>query len=187
MSGTDSYYQGRSANVRSYCAPGDPVCDFSGWLDDTMIDCGLKMPWCHHFGYISNGYTGAAVTFLLEHVTARPAPSPRPSAPVVTRSGSYREGELVYARVDDADADGDAEGFGFQWHWGTEIHSFADPSFGRVAAGRVDYPFNLGCGGANEQQVDVRMWVYDRSELSSEPVDIHLACSPARPGRSDRR
>jgi hypothetical protein len=108
--------------------------------------------------------------------TISPTAPPEAQAPRIASTSTYQEGVLVYVRTDYTDANGDADGFGFRWQWGTESHPFADPSFGRVSAGRVDYPFNLGCGQPNENAVDVQMWIYDRSGLTSSPVTVHVGC-----------
>jgi surface antigen len=106
-------------------------------------------------------------------------PSPPASearAPLIVSTRSYQEGVLVYAQTNYIDVNGDAEGFGFRWQPGTESHPFSSPSYGRVSAGRVDYPFNLACGQPNQYAVDVQMWIYDKAGLQSPAVTVHLAC-----------
>ncbi|MGQ0574311.1 MAG: DUF6777 domain-containing protein [Pseudonocardia sp.] len=119
--------------------------------------------------------------------TAAPPP-PQSSAPRITGTGSYQEGVLIYARISFADADGDAAGFGFNWivpgqgELEGESHPFTSPSFGRVSPGRVDYPFNHDCGGANQYESDVRFVIYDSEGNDSRSVIVHLACAEGGAG-----
>lgn len=104
--------------------------------------------------------------------------SPRP--PQITATSTYTEALLVYARVSYRNGDAAAVGFGFRGArgagWAPESHPFSNPSYGRVSVGRVDYPFNLGCGSANQYESDVEFWLYDSTGLRSASTIIHLKC-----------
>ena len=58
--------------------------------------------------------------------------------------------------------------------WAEESHSFADPSYGRVTPGQVDYPFNHAWGGA-QLESDIEFWV-DGEGGRSASVTVHLRC-----------
>jgi hypothetical protein len=107
------------------------------------------------------------------------------SALAISGTGTYREGGLVYARVNFTDPDGRASGFGFEGvggaGWGRENHPFSDPSFGRISPGQVDYPFNLACDSPEQYESDIRMWIYG-DDITTEPVTIHLACTTEAAG-----
>jgi hypothetical protein len=172
--GQGRYYDGYE-QVRSYCSSGDPLCNFGGFLDPNFRDClplGSKNV-CGHFEYAENGYTGAAAQFLFDRVRSG---APAGSSPRIDATSTYREGPLVYARVQYS---GDATGFGFRGTggagWAEESHPFTDPSYGRVSAGQVDYPFNLACGESGQYESDVEFWVYGDAGRSA-PVIIHLSC-----------
>ena len=100
--------------------------------------------------------------------------------PRITRVETYREGGLVYLRAFFTDPNGDAKGFGFRGAngsgWAEESHPFSNPSYGRVGPGRVDYPFNLGCGTGRDYETDIEFWIYDASGLRSESKIHHLTC-----------
>lgn len=104
-----------------------------------------------------------------------------PATLAISSTGTYREGGLVYARLNFTDPDGQALGFGFEGAagagWGRETHPFSDPSYGRISPGRVDYPFNLDCGSPGQYESDIRMWIYGDHDLTTAPVTIHLACA----------
>ena len=106
--------------------------------------------------------------------------TPEALIPQITHVSTYQEGVIVYARVQYSDPGHDAAGFGFVGAngagWAEENHSFADPSYGIPGPGRVDYPFNIGCGTGSEDTSDVQFWINDTAGDRSEPVIIHLAC-----------
>jgi hypothetical protein len=110
----------------------------------------------------------------------RPAKEP----PEIVHVDTYQEGVMVYFSLTYRDANNDAEGFGFHGArgsgWGEETHPFSSPSYGRTSPGRVDYPFNLGCGTASEYESDVEAWIYDSTGLQSRPVSVHLSCGTPR-------
>jgi hypothetical protein len=155
---TQGLYFDGADQVRSYCSSGDPVCNFKGLLDPDSLDCGpppLGNPViCGHLDYGENGYLGAGAQFLLDRVLTGPPAASGP--PRIEATETYREGELVYARVRYS---GDAAGFGFRGAngsgWAEESHPFSDPSYGRVSPGQVDYPFNLACGTDGEYESDI--------------------------------
>ena len=114
--------------------------------------------------------------------TASPTAPPDPSPPHIDNVGTYQEGTLVFFSILFSDPNGDAEGLGFRGvngsTWPEETHPFSNPGLGRVSPGRVDYPFDLGCGTSDEFESDVEAWIYDCTGRQSQPVVIHLACTP---------
>jgi hypothetical protein len=110
-----------------------------------------------------------------------PAP-PSASLPRIVETTTYQEGSLVYVS---ARFSGDATGFGFRGAngagWAEESHSFANPSYGRVQPGRVDYPFNHACGTSQQYESDVEFWVYNGADKRSGSAVVHLACSSSPP------
>ncbi len=184
---TGAYYPGMSAKVRSYCGAGDPVCGYTTASNENKTACNplVPMPWCHHFFYTKNGDVDAAVNFIFDRMKAAAAPASSTFA--ITSTGTYREGELVYARVNYVDPNEIARGFAFDGidnnGWGPESHPFTDPSYGRVSPGRVDYPFNLSCGNPDQYESDIRMLIWGDDDIATAPVTIHLACGDiSRPG-----
>jgi hypothetical protein len=173
--GQGRYYDGYE-QVRSYCSSGDPVCNFGGFLDPDLHDCGgpfSNASICGHFEYAENGYTGAAAQFLLDRVRSGPPAGPSPR---IEAAETYREGVHVYARVRYS---GPATGFGFRGangaRWAEESHPLTNPSYGRLSPGQVDYPFNHACGQSGQYESDVEFWVYGEAGRSA-PVLIHLSC-----------
>lgn len=114
-------------------------------------------------------------------VELRPLRPPADHPPVITGISTYQEDPLVYFSLRFTDVDGDAEGFGFRGvngaGWAEENIPFTSPSYGRVSPGRVDYPFNHGCGQDNEYESDVEAWIYDSEGNRSESIIVHLSCS----------
>ncbi|MGH3222221.1 MAG: hypothetical protein ACRDPY_26600 [Streptosporangiaceae bacterium] len=118
--------------------------------------------------------------------TAAPAPirgsTPASQGVQITHVETYQKGALVYFRIYYNDPDNDAEGFGFAGvngsGWAEETHPFFSPSYGIVGAGRIDYPFNLGCGTPQQiSRSDVKAWIYDTAGVRSKPVIVHLSCT----------
>jgi hypothetical protein len=104
--------------------------------------------------------------------------TPGPSAPHIVRASMYTEGVLVYLSLTYSDPDGDAVGFGFRGPlWAEETQSFASTGYGRASPGRIDYPFNHGCGTPSQISSDVEAWINDSTGLQSESVTLHLTCS----------
>jgi hypothetical protein len=103
--------------------------------------------------------------------------SNKESPPIITKTDTFREGDLEYVKVYFKDPDQDASGFGFTGiygsPWAQEQHPFTSPSFGTVSPGVVEYPFNLG-GGAGTPS-DIAFWISDSEGQNSAPVAIHLA------------
>jgi heat shock protein HtpX len=113
--------------------------------------------------------------------TTTRTPQPAQQPPRIARVETYRDGVLVLLVLFFGDPDNDAEGFGFRGingsGWAEEIHPFSSPSYGRVFPGRVEYPFNHGCGTASETESDVAAWIYDSTARSSAPIAVHLSCT----------
>lgn len=100
-----------------------------------------------------------------------------PEKPAIIRADRFREGVMVLLRVFFSDPNNDATGFGFRGSvWAQEEHTFSNPSYGRVFIGRVEYPFNHQCGTASQFESDVDTWIYDKSNMRSQSVSVHLAC-----------
>jgi eukaryotic-like serine/threonine-protein kinase len=104
-----------------------------------------------------------------------------PQVPQITSVGTYTQGELVYFDIDYSDPGNDAEGFGFVGvdgsGWAEENHPFSSPSYGIVGTDSIAYPFNVGCGTAQQQKSSVEAWIYDTAGDRSAPVDIQLVCT----------
>jgi hypothetical protein len=171
--GQGRYYQGYD-QVRSYCASGDPLCNFGGFTDTDFLDClHPSATTCGHYDYVNDGYTGAAAQFLLDRLTAH---GPGTTSPLINGTGMFREGSLVFAQVSYSGA---ATGFGFRGAngagWAEESHPFTDPSYGRISTGQVAYPFNLACSSSGQIETDVEFWVYSDAGRSPS-VTIHLNC-----------
>jgi hypothetical protein len=119
--------------------------------------------------------------------TTEPAPEPTPSptpvsqVPVITSAGTYTQGADVYFDIQYADPGHDAEGFGFVGvngsSWAEESHPFSSPSYGIVGLDSIAYPFNEGCGTAQQEDSYVQAWIYDTAGQRSTPVVIYLACT----------
>ena len=58
-----------------------------------------------------------------------------------------------------------------------ENHPFSSPSYGIVGLDSIAYPFNVGCGTAQQQKSSVEAWIYDAAGDRSTPVDIQLVCT----------
>ena len=101
--------------------------------------------------------------------------------PQITRIYSYQKGSLVYFSLTYADPGHDAKGFGFVGikgaGWAEENHPFSSPSYGIVGKDRIDYPFNLACGTAQQYNSWVEAWIYDSQGLRSNPVEVALSCT----------
>ncbi|MDI6105032.1 cutinase family protein [Actinoplanes sp. NEAU-A12] len=166
-------------HAATICLADDPVCNFT-WDDTAWCRYQPDSRSCAHVRYHTHLATYA--TWLTGLFPAHEPPVSEPQAPLIVSTSTYQEGVLVYARANYTDVNGDAEGFGFSWQPGTESHPFSSPSYGRVSAGRVDYPFNLACGQPNQKAVDVQMWIYDKGGLKSQPATVHLTCQRG-PGR----
>jgi hypothetical protein len=101
--------------------------------------------------------------------------------PQITSVGTYQQGVLVYFDIHYADPGNDAAGFGFVGvngsGWAEENHPFSSPSYGIVGTDSIAYPFNQGCGTAQEYESYVQAWIYDTAGDRSTPVVIHLVCA----------
>jgi len=119
--------------------------------------------------------------------TPPPPPPPVSSTPTITSVSTYTSGVEVYFLIGYADPRNDAEGFGFvginDSGWAEEQHPFTSPSYGIVGQDSIAYPFNLGCGTANQvPRSYVKAWIYDTAGADSPPVDIELVCSGGSAG-----
>lgn len=101
--------------------------------------------------------------------------------PQITGIYSYQKGSLVYFSLTYANPDNDAMGFGFVGingaGWAYESHPFSSPSYGIVGKDRIDYPFNLACGTAQQYNSWVEAWIYNSQGLRSYPVEVYLSCT----------
>ena len=114
--------------------------------------------------------------------TEAPNPGGRSDdTPRIISVSTHTEGVMVYATVKYADADGDAVGFGFEGvngsGWAPEEHTFSSPSYGRVSADGIEYPFNQNCGNASQARSDVEFWIYDDQGQRSQSASTSLVCS----------
>lgn len=104
-----------------------------------------------------------------------------PPRPQITGIYGYQKGSLVYFSLSYADPGHDAKGFGFVGingaGWALENHPFSSPSYGIVGKDRIDYPFNLACGTAQEYKSYVEAWIYDSHGQRSNPVEVALSCT----------
>lgn len=104
-----------------------------------------------------------------------------PARPQITGIYGYQKGSLVYFSLTYADPGHDAKGFGFVGMngsgWAEENHPFSNPSYGIVGNDRIDYPFNLACGTAQEYKSYVEAWIYDSHGQRSNPVEVDLSCT----------
>jgi hypothetical protein len=109
-----------------------------------------------------------------------PAVGPAPLLPQVLTATTYSVGRLVYLSLTYADPGGDAAGFGFAGvngaKWAAESHPFTGLTDGLVSVGTVAYPFDLGCGTAQEYQGSVAAWIYDAAGRRGPSVTARLAC-----------
>ena len=107
----------------------------------------------------------------------KPSDTPRPE---IVRSETFSEGQLVFFRVFFTDPSNTATGFGFRGAngspWAEEDHPFSSPSYGRVAPGKIEYPFNLACGTLSQYESDVETWIYDSDGQRSPSITVHLEC-----------
>jgi hypothetical protein len=104
-----------------------------------------------------------------------------PPRPQITGIYGYQKGSLDYFSLTYADPGQDAKGFGFVGvngaGWALENHPFSNPSYGIVGKDRIDYPFNLECGTAQQYNSWVEAWIYDSHGQRSNPVEIYLSCT----------
>jgi len=109
------------------------------------------------------------------------SPPPSSLVPEITSVGTYQQGVMVYFDIDYSDPGHDAEGFGFVGvngsGWAEENHPFSSPSYGIVGSDSIAYPFNEGCGTAQQYDSYVEAWIYDTAGDRSTPVVIHLVCT----------
>jgi hypothetical protein len=101
--------------------------------------------------------------------------------PRILTAATYMVGSLVYVSLTYADPGNDAAGVGFAGvngsKWPSETHPFTDPAGAIINVGSVAYPFDLGCGLSQPDQVSVAAWIYDTAGDRSRPVTVTLACA----------
>jgi serine/threonine protein kinase len=113
-----------------------------------------------------------------------PALAPTASAPLdVTRVYTYQQGATVYVDIYYTDQSNNANGFGFKGVDGSPIaevnYPFSSPGAGIVETGTITYPFNEGCGTAQQRSDFIEVWVTDTAGKQSPPSKpVHLACGP---------
>jgi len=104
-----------------------------------------------------------------------------PRAPQINGIDGYQKGALAYFSISYANPGHDAKGFGFIGingaGWALENHPFSSPSFGIAGHNRIDYPFNLACGAAQQFNSYVEAWIYDSLGLRSYPFKVALSCT----------
>jgi hypothetical protein len=112
----------------------------------------------------------------------------------ITGTSVRQEGVMLYLSVSFRDLPGFARGFGFRGikgsGWAEESHVFDSPSYGRVhlqkdplPGGRVEYPFNHGCGTPGVIETDVAFWIYNEAGAGGRTyVERHLRCAPGGVG-----
>jgi serine/threonine-protein kinase len=109
------------------------------------------------------------------------SPPAKPAVPQITSAGTYTQGVFVYFDIHYANPGDNAEGFGFMGvrgsGWAEENHPFTSPSYGIVGTDSIAYPFNEGCGTAQQYDSYVEAWIYDKAGDRSTSVVIHLVCS----------
>jgi serine/threonine-protein kinase len=139
---------------------------------------------------------GSPPSFLVGDAVLQPCTSPAgstpspsasastpasPPVPEITSVETYTQGVLVYFDIHYSDPGNDAKGFGFVGvngaGWAEENHPFTSPSYGIVGTDSISYPFNEGCGTAQQYDSYVQAWIYDNAGDRSTPVVIHLVCS----------
>lgn len=127
------------------------------------------------------GY-GVYITFsVTDPASTGVTPQPAIPAPYITQVTTYTQGVFVYFQITYADPGNNAEGFGFVGvngsGWAEETHPFSSPSYGIVGPNSIAYPFNQGCGTAEQTDSYVEAWIYDTAGDLSKPVTIHLVCT----------
>jgi AAA domain len=128
---------------------------------------------------IAEGAAGSSFSTLISWLTR--SATAIPSVPRITSVRTYTQGVLVYFDIHYTDPGHDAKGFGFVGvngsGWAEENHLFSSPSYGIAALDSVSYPFNEGCGTAQEIDSYVEAWINDKAGGRTKPVVIHLVCA----------
>jgi hypothetical protein len=101
----------------------------------------------------------------------------------VTRVYTYQQGATVYVDIYYTGQSNNANGFGFKGVDGSPIaevnYPFSSPGAGIVETGTITYPFNQGCGTAQQRSDFIEVWVTDAAGKQSAPSKpVHLACGP---------
>jgi hypothetical protein len=135
----------------------------------------------HQLSIEDTGY-GVYITLSLTNTNKfSVTPQPAIPAPYITQVTTYTQGVFVYFKITYADPGNNAEGFGFVGingsGWAQETHPFSSPSYGIVGPNSIAYPFNSGCGTAQQYDSYVQAWIYNTVGEQSPPVIIHLVCA----------
>jgi hypothetical protein len=135
----------------------------------------------HQLSIENTGY-GVYITLSLTNSSKfSVTPQPAIPAPYITQVTTYTQGVFVYFKITYADPGNNAEGFGFVGvngsGWAQETHPFSSPSYGIVGPSSIAYPFNSGCGTAQQYDSYVQAWIYNTAGEQSPPVTIHLVCA----------
>jgi hypothetical protein len=115
--------------------------------------------------------------------TGVPPSVPASSGPLqVTKVFTYQQGVTVFVDIFYTDRGDNAEGFGFTGVDGSHIaaasYQFSSPGDGIVETGSITYPFDEGCGTAQQHSDSVEFWVTDAVGRRSPPYPpVHLACA----------
>ena len=121
-------------------------------------------------------------SYGVTHLGQKFTPSgPVPQIPSINGVFGYQNGALAYDSITYANPGRDATGFGFVGingaGWALENHPFSSPFYGIVGNDRIDYPYNLACGTAQEYNSWVEAWISDSQGLRSNPVEVYLSCT----------
>jgi hypothetical protein len=121
--------------------------------------------------------TASASTSAFPAVPAR-----TPSGPLdVTRVYTYQQGVMMYIDMYYTDQGNNADGFGFTGVDGSPIgevnYPFSSPAAGIIETGSITYPFNEGCGTAQQRSDSIEVWVNDAAGARSPAKVVHLACA----------
>ena len=170
-----------AGRTRSYCLEGDPVCAAGrDYMESLRTNLGRHTLYTSADGLRSEWVTQDGAIHAAETVFPMIQRGAGGPAPVVAGKATRTENQMVFV-VLNFDAEGGAAGFGFRGangsSWAEESHPFTDPSYGRVSPGKLEYPFNHGCGTAQQYESDVEAWLYDDAGRKSEPVTVHLLCN----------
>jgi hypothetical protein len=114
--------------------------------------------------------------------TVRRAPARAGPAPEIIRTSTYQQGQMVFFKIIYSDPGHDAAGFGFvgvqeSANLPKRVIPFSSPGPGILETNTIDYPLDQGCGSNVEYTSSVKAWIYDKADVSSKPVIIHLACT----------
>jgi hypothetical protein len=88
---------------------------------------------------------------------------------------------MMYIDMYYTDQGNNADGFGFTGVDGSPIgkvnYPFSSPAAGIIETGSITYPFNEGCGTAQQRSDSIEVWVNDAAGARSPAKVVHLACA----------